>query len=75
MKLHESLKYITEEQFTYDITWLYNALKQAIGNGKGLDIILRYKDSFDGIAAYHVMINRFHYGGICKPIKQTKKPY
>ena len=40
MKLHESLKYITEEQFTYDITWLYNELKQVIGNGKGLDIIL-----------------------------------
>ena len=73
MKLHESLKYITEEQFTYDITWLYNALKQAIGNGKGLDIILRYKDSFDGIAAYHVMINRFHYGGDMQTYKANQE--
>ena len=63
MNLHMSLNYITTEQFIYDITWLYNALKQAIGNGRGSDIILRYSKSQDGIAVYHEMFNKFHYGG------------
>ena len=63
MNLHMSLNYITTEQFIYDITWLYNALKQAIGNGRGSDIILRYSKSQDRIAVYHEMFNKFHYGG------------
>ena len=58
-----SLVCITTEQFIFDITWLYNALKQALGNGRGSDIILRYAKSQDGIAVYHTMFNRFHYGG------------
>ena len=63
MNLHMSLAYITTEQFIFDITWLYNALKQALGNGRSSDIILRYAKSQDGIAVYHTMFNRFHYGG------------
>ena len=63
MNLHISLSYITTEQFIFVITWLYNALKQALGEGRGSDIILRYAKSQDGIAVYHTMFNRFHYGG------------
>ena len=54
--------------------WLCNALKQAIGNGKGLDVVLQCKDSFDGIAACHVVTNRFHHGGdmqTCKANQET----
>ena len=63
MNLHMSLHYITTEQFAFDITWLYNALKQAIGNGRGMDVVIRYKNTQDGIAVYHTMLNKYLYGG------------
>ena len=63
MNISHSLNYITEEQFMYDINWLFGALKQAIGNGRGSDIVLRYESSQDGIAVYHTLFNKFCYGG------------
>ena len=63
MNIHMSLNYITSEQFIYDITWLFSALKQAIGDGRGSEVILRYETSQDGIAAYHTMFNKYYYGG------------
>jgi len=63
MNIHMSLNYITSEQFIYDITWLFSALKQAIGDGRGSEVILRYETSQDGIAAYHTMFNKYYIGG------------
>ena len=63
MNLHMSLAYITTEQFIFDITWLYNTLKQALENGRGLGITLKYAKLQDGIEVYHKISNRFHYGG------------
>ena len=73
MKFHSSLNYVTEEQFIHDITWLFNALKQALGDGKGADIILLYAESFDGIAVYHTMINRYRYGGDMQTYKTKQE--
>ena len=47
----------------YDLNWLYGALKQAIGSGRGSDIVLRYESSQDGIAVYHTLFNKYCYGG------------
>ena len=62
MNIHMSLNYITSEKFVYDITWLFSALKQAIGDGRGSEVILRYETSQDGIAVYHTMFNKYYYG-------------
>ena len=70
MNLHMSLHYITTEQFDFDITWLYNALKQAIGNGRGMDVVIRYKNTQDGIAVYHTMLNKYLYGGDLQSFQQ-----
>ena len=38
-------------------------MKQAIGNGRGTDIILRYSKSQDVIVVFHEMFKKIHYGG------------
>ena len=58
-----SLNYMTLGQFVYDITWLFSALKQAMGNGRGAKVIMEYETAQDDIAVYHAMFNKFNYGG------------
>ena len=66
MNLSYSLNYISEEQFVYDLNWLFGALKQAIGTGRGSEIVLKYEASQDGIAVYHALFDKFYYVGDLK---------
>ena len=70
MKLHSSLTYITIEQIKTDITWLFNALSQALGTGRGADIIISHRATQDGIAAYHMMVVRYCFGGDIETFKK-----
>lgn len=46
--------------------WLFGDLKQVIGNGRELDIVLTHDSSHDGITVYHNLFSKFYYGKICK---------
>ena len=72
MNLHSSLNYITTEQLKIDVTWLFNALSQALGTGRGGDIIITYMRTQDGIAAYHQMMTRYLYGGDVETFKKEQ---
>ena len=61
-----SLNYMTLGQFVYDITWLFSALKQIIGDRRESEVILRYATSQDSIAVYNKMFNKYYYWGICQ---------
>lgn len=72
MKLHSSLIYITIEQIKTDITWLFNALSQVLGTDRGTDIIMSHRATQDGIAAYHMMVVRYCFGGDIETFKKKQ---
>ena len=50
----------------YDSTWLFNALRQVLVDGRESEVILMYETSKDSITVYHTMFNKFYYGGDMK---------
>lgn len=72
MNLHSSLNYITTEQLRIDVTWLFNALIQALGTGRGGGIIITHMQTQDGFAVYHQMMTRYRYGGDVERFKKEQ---
>ena len=62
MNIHSSLKFITQEQLSNGINFLYFALKQAL-KSRGSDLIVQQEETNDGIVVYHNLIQKYRYGG------------
>ena len=56
--------------FTYLPIWSFNALSQALGTDRGTDIVISHRATQDGIAAYHMMVVRYHFGGDIETFKK-----
>ena len=62
MNIHSSLKFVTLEQLSNDINYLYFELKQAL-KSRGSDLIIQQNETNDGIVVYHNLIQKYRYGG------------
>ena len=51
---------------------MFNALSQALGTGRGADIIISHRATQDGIAAYHMMVVRYCFGGDIETFKKKQ---
>lgn len=56
------IRYISEEQFFIDLSYLYGALKQSL-KVKGSDLINQETRTKDGIAVLYKLYQRYRYGG------------
>ena len=62
MKVSQDIKYISEEQFFIDLSYLYGALKQSL-KFQGSDLINKENQTKDGIAVLFKLYQRYKYGG------------
>ena len=63
-----NVKYISVQQFEYDLIFFYNTLKYAVIY-KGSNCVTNERWTKDGIVVYKNLLQKFKYGGILRHTK------